>query len=191
MFDGILTPEFLQAACAHQQSQNVIRLHVKDASGISPVLDMSYMGDVTVSFYLNGELVIYPVDEQYTSLEAPDANTYITIRGDVTRLDLGAPSNGSIDDIICDKSKTLMSLTTPSSIKHLRAGKYLTSLTVKGTGINLVYYPANNNAVSTAIANAITNASANNGTVYTDPNGTYYDTIAQAATAKGWTIEQL
>ena len=41
------------------------------------------------------------------------------------------------------------------------------------------------------IATAITDTTAADGTVYTDSAADYYSTIADAATAKGWTIEQL
>ena len=59
------------------------------------------------------------------------------------------------------------------------------------TSLSDISYSATNNYVSTAIAGAITNAAAADGTVYTDSEGAYYSTIADAATAKGWTIEQL
>lgn len=192
MFDGILTPEFLQAACAHQQSQNVIRLHVSDKLDYAPNFDLSYSGLVTITYVSDGETYTTTVDEvPFTIVGEPDADTFITIKGDVSRLSLSAPSNGAIDAIYTAGTKALLSLTTNSGCKELQLSKYLTYLKVNGTAVTKITYPANNNAVSTAIANAITNASANNGTVYTDPNGTYYDTIAQAATAKGWTIQQL
>ena len=57
--------------------------------------------------------------------------------------------------------------------------------------IETIKYPATNEDVATAIADAITDADADNGTVYTDSDAAYYSTIADAATAKGWTIEQL
>ena len=41
------------------------------------------------------------------------------------------------------------------------------------------------------LEDAITNATAADGTVYTDNAADYYSTISDAATAKGWTIEQL
>ena len=59
------------------------------------------------------------------------------------------------------------------------------------TSLSDISYPATNSDVSTAIAGAITNATAADGTVYTDSAGAYYSIIATAATAKGWTIEQL
>lgn len=191
MFDGIFTPAFLQAACAHQQSQNVIRLHVSDMLDYAPNFDLSYSGLVTITYVSGGETYTATIDEVPFTIEEPDADTFITIKGDVSRLSLSAPSNSAIDAIYTAGTKALLSLTTNSDCKELQLSKYLTYLKVNGTAIIKITYPANNNAVSTAIANAITNASANNGTVYTDPNGTYYNTIAQAATAKGWTIEEL
>ena len=190
MFDGILTPEFLQAACAHQQSQNVIRLHIGDTSEFDLSMEINYSGQVKATYIKNGVKHTAKPDENYLDF-LPDANTDVIITGDITRFLAGAPPNSSIVAIDATDCKSLMSLTTSPVVETLKIGKYLTSLDVRGTDIKSIYYPANNNAVSTAIANAITNASADNGTVYTDPNGTYYDTIAQAATAKGWTIEQL
>ena len=68
----------------------------------------------------------------------------------------------------------------------------LTSLNCSDcTGLTKIKYHATNSDVSTAIAGAITDATAADGTVYTDSAGAYYSTIADAATAKGWTIEQL
>ena len=67
----------------------------------------------------------------------------------------------------------------------------LTSLDCSGCdALVQIKYGATNQDVSTAIAGAIT-AATNTGTVYTDSEGVYYSTIADAATAKGWTIEQL
>lgn len=192
MFDGIFTPEFLQAACAQAQLQNIIRLHVSgQLEEMSLHLDMSYNGSVMVTYVRNGETITKVVDENPFFIYEPDANTYVTIKGDVSRLSISPPPNYVIDAIYAEGSKSLMSLTTNSGVKTLQIGKYLTYLTVNGTSINAITYPANNSAVSTAIANAITNASTNNGTVYTKSTGTYYNTIADAATAKGWTIEEL
>ena len=58
---------------------------------------------------------------------------------------------------------------------------------------NLTYIScrAINQSVANTIANLISNAASSSGVVYTDNDDTYYSTIADAATAKGWTIEQL
>ena len=191
MFDGIFTPAFLQSACAQsQQSQNVIRLHIGDISQFDLSLEINYSGNVHATYIKNGVKQTATPDENYLEF-LPDANTDVIITGDITRFLAGAPPNSSIVAIDATDCKSLMSLITSPVVETLKIGKYLTSLDVRGTNIKSIYYPANNNSVSTAIANAITNADANNGTVYTDPNGTYYNTIANAATAKGWTIEEL
>jgi hypothetical protein len=54
-----------------------------------------------------------------------------------------------------------------------------------------ISYPATESDPSTAIAAAITAATSTTGTVYTDSNGTYYSTIADAATTKGWNIQPI
>ncbi|MBO4693430.1 MAG: hypothetical protein J5659_03430 [Clostridia bacterium] len=190
--DGIFTPEFLQAACAKAEPANLIRLHVSEQlEEMSLHLDMSYNGSVMVTYVRNGETITKVVDENPFLIYEPDANTYVTIKGDVSRLSISSPPNYVIDAIYAEGSKSLMSLTTNSGVETLQIGKYLTYLTVNGTSLNAITYPANNNAVSSAIANAITNANADDGTVYTDENGTYFDVIANAATAKGWTIQEL
>ena len=57
--------------------------------------------------------------------------------------------------------------------------------------INLIKFRATEQISATAVASAITNATADNGTVYLNSADTYYQTVADAATAKGWTIENL
>ena len=191
MFDGIFTPEFLQAACSHAtpEPEDIIRLHVGTQSVFGLDIRMSFSGQVTITYILDGNIQTHVIDESpYETDDCPDEDTYITIKGNVTLLSLAPPPNTAIDIIDTTETKSLLSLTTNENIEELRISKYLTYLKVNGTNIKSVSYPANNNAVSTAIANAITGADANDGIVYTDPDGTYYDTIAQAATAKGWNI---
>ena len=59
------------------------------------------------------------------------------------------------------------------------------------TGLTSLEYSAVAQQPSQSIANAISDATAADGTVYTDSEGAYYSIIADAATAKGWTIEQI
>lgn len=49
----------------------------------------------------------------------------------------------------------------------------------------------NNQTTANTVAKVITNAIATDGVVYTDSTDQYYNTIATAATNKGWTIEPL
>ena len=74
----------------------------------------------------------------------------------------------------------------------LAANVALQTLNCNGcTSLTTIKYPAANSDVSTAIAGAITDAESADGKVYTDSAADYYSTILDAATAKGWTIEQL
>ena len=191
MFDGLFTSAFLQAACAHSQpTQNVIRLQIGDDLGdlYHVTADLSYTGTVTAEYTTGGVTQTKTITGD-TFVCDPDAHTVVTITGNVTRLSVGAPPNGIITGIDADDCKSLMSLVTSPLVQTLKVSKYLTSLDIRGKKITTVYYPANNNAVSTAIANAITNADANNGTVHTREEAKYYATIETAANDKGWTIE--
>lgn len=187
--DGIFTPEFLQAACSHvQPTQNVIYLFIGNVSTYDLNIEVSYIDVVTVEYTEGGVIKSQTITGDKINNFTPDAISTVTITGNVTRLNAGAPSNGAVKRINAENCKSLMSLGTSPQIETLQISKYLTSLKVNGNKIQTVYYPANNNAVSTEIADAITNATYDDGTVYTNPNGTYYDIIANAATAKGWTI---
>lgn len=57
--------------------------------------------------------------------------------------------------------------------------------------IKEIYFRATDSSYSTQIATLITNADAADGVVYLNSDDAYYQTVADAATAKGWTIEAL
>ncbi len=101
----------------------------------------------------------------------------------ITELNLAA--NTALQTLDCNSctSITELNLAANTALQNL----YCNSC----TSLSDISYPATNSDVSTAIAGAITNANAADGTVYTDGEGAYYSTIADAATTKGWTIEQL
>ena len=108
---------------------------------------------------------------------------YCAYSESITALDLAA--NTALQTLNCGGCTGLTAL-------DLAANTALQSLYCYGcTGLIEIKYPATNSNVSTAIAGVITNATAADGTVYTDSAADYYSTIADAATAKGWTIEQL
>ena len=101
----------------------------------------------------------------------------------LTSLDLAA--NTALQTLYCNNCTGLTSL-------DLAANTALQTLECNNcTGLTSIKYGASNSDVSTSIAGAITDATAADGTVYTDSQGAYYSTIADAATNKGWTIEQL
>ena len=101
----------------------------------------------------------------------------------LTTLDLS--KNTALTGLSCAHCYALTAL-------DLSKNTALTSLACGNcTGLTMISYPATNQSVSNRIANAITNADASDGMVYTDSDGAYYSAIADAATAKGWTIEQI
>lgn len=57
--------------------------------------------------------------------------------------------------------------------------------------ITTIYALARNQNVATSIAAIITNANSTSGTVYLNSSDTYASTISEAATAKGWNVEEL
>lgn len=59
------------------------------------------------------------------------------------------------------------------------------------TAIKTVKYRAINQTPSNLVASMITQADANDGTVYLNSADPYYQTVADAATAKGWTVLDL
>ena len=122
----------------------------------------------------------------------------------ITKLNLAA--NTALQTLYCNgcTSITELNLAANTALQYLDCGNTsitelnlaantaLQTLDCNGcTSVSNISYPATNGNVSTAIAGAITNATASDGTVYTDSAAAHYSTIADAATAKGWTISQL
>ena len=200
MFTGLFEPAFLQAACAHvepipptppEPDGIVIRTNV--TGDIEPLL--SCTGSITIKRIYEGvEHTDTYTDLNQTATEMPaDADTDIVITGKVTYLATAPMVSNKITSVRALNSQ-LQELTigTQNSLTTLCLPTTLTSFSNAGlTGVTKIMYPANNNSVSTAIKNAITNATADDGEVYLDADGAYYSTIADAATAKGWTIKQL
>ena len=107
-------------------------------------------------------------------------------------LDCGSTSITELNLAANTALQTLYCYGTSITELNLAANTALQTLNCNGcTSVNNISYPATNSNVSTAIAGAITKATASDGTVYTDSAAAHYSTIADAATAKGWTISQL
>ena len=107
----------------------------------------------------------------------------VALNENIEELDLAA--NTQLQSLDCNSCQGLTSL-------DLAANTQLQTLYCNSCqGLTSISYPATNENVSTKVARAITDADAADGTVYTDSAATYYDTIATAATAKGWTIAQI
>ena len=122
-----------------------------------------------------------------------NVDTDVIIRGKVTKFEMSGPPFSCIDSVDVSQCKTLTELTASfANLATLSLNTKLTNIVLTNShDLEDIYYAAVNSAVSTAIANAITNADSNNGIIYTDSAAAYYSIIADAATAKGWTIQQL
>ena len=201
MFTGLFEPAFLQAACAHatptpppepEPDGIVIRTNVQGA--INP--NIICTGTITIKSTYNGQAV----EAQYSNLDGEettaintDANTDIIITGNVTSFSLSPMHkdkivsfralNSNITYIAIGYQSNLLTLCVPAATSTL-------SIT-SPTALTKIMYPANNSSVSNTIQGSIQSATAADGVVYLDEDGDYYDTIANAATAKGWTVEQL
>ena len=101
----------------------------------------------------------------------------------LTALDLS--KNTALTSLSCNNCPGL-------TILDLSKNTELTSLSCGGcVALDSIKYAAENEGVAKSVADLITANEALDGTVYTNNAGTYYSTIADAATAAGWTIEQL
>ena len=117
------------------------------------------------------------------NLAANTALQYLDCGGtSITELNLAA--NTALQTLYCGgTSITELNLAANTALQYLDCNNC--------TSLSNISYPATNGDVSTSIAGAITDADAADGTVYTDSAADYYSTIADAATAKGWTIAQI
>ena len=118
-------------------------------------------------------------------LSANTALTYLDCSycANLTALDLSA--NTALTYLGCSNCANLTAL-------DLSANTALTYLDCSNcAALDSIKYAAENSDVAASIASLITANEALDGTVYTNSAGTYYSTIADAATAAGWTIAQL
>lgn len=198
MFTGIFDPAFLQSAGnvnGDAPENNIIRLHIfQQVFSFEPTV--SCIGDISVDYVKGGQHIILHYSDLVNSEiveDIPDEDTDVIITGKVTKLAMAGPPYSCINSVDVSESKTLTDLTASfNNLATLNLNTQLTNIVLTNShDLEAIYYAAVNSAVSTAIANAITNADSNNGIVYTNSGAAYYDTIAQAATAKGWTIQQL
>lgn len=199
MFTGIFDPAFLQAASNTQgdaPENNVIIFHMSDEAFVDIEPVVSCIGEITVEYKKDGvtQTKTYTDLVEYEILEdKPDVDTDVIIRGKVTKFEMSGPPFSCIDSVDVSQCKTLTELTASfANLATLSLNTKLTNIVLTNShDLEDIYYAAVNSAVSTAIANAITNADSNNGIIYTDSAAAYYSIIADAATAKGWTIQQL
>lgn len=198
MFNGIFDPAFLQAAGnvnGDAPENNIIRLHIfSQVLSFNPLV--SCIGDISVDYVKNGEHITLhysDLDNDDIVDDLPDEDTDVVITGKVTKLEMTGPPYSCINSVDVSECKTLVDLTASfGNLATLNLNTQLTNIVLTNShSLEAIYYAAVNSAVTTAIANAITNADSNNGIIYTNSGAAYYDIIAQAATAKGWTIQEL
>ena len=122
---------------------------------------------------------------QELNLSANTALTSLSCNSCYALQELNLSANTALTSLSCNSCSALQEL-------NLSANTALTSLSCNScSALISVYYGATNQNVTERIASAITNAESTAGSVYTDSAATYYSTIADAATAKGWTIAQI
>lgn len=197
MFTGIFDPAFLQSACAHAQKPNEIVAHYIN----NPAMKGIYIwgiGEICVKYMEGGiqktATFNNPDDEPFGDGIVFDANSDLIIQGDVTRFGIGRPNNTSLYSVDTSKCHSLLAINdiNDDACEIIKLNSELTELYVGNLKkISAFYYAANNSAVTDIVKSAITYSTINNGVLHTDSNGAYYTTLAAAATAKGWTIEQL
>ena len=117
------------------------------------------------------------------NLSANTALTYLYCYGCTSLAELNLSANTALTYLDCSGCTSLSEL-------NLSANTALTYLNCQLLyGIETIKIIAENEDVATAIAGAITGADSTTGTVYVASDATYYQTISDAATAKGWTVE--
>lgn len=217
MMSGVLSPMFLQSAgrAGKEQNNKIILKFTND----NPILaEVNCDGEIKVESTKSGQRIVATysnLEDSTVSIQA-DANTEIKITGNVNGLAIFGEGNtqdlASYDFSRCYSLILLdmedlginefdatripsierLSLLNCADLEKIILPNSLVYFSATGSeSLKEIKYAATNEDVSTAIADAITNATAADGTVDTDSEGAYYSTIADAATAKGWTIEQI
>ncbi len=179
--DGILSPAFMQAACAHKAPEppvheNVIKLLYTGTTGNAQKINIAGNGDITIFYIENGSPKSMTVtDPHYPVIEIyPDNDEMITIKGNVTDITCYGPPaqyiSSNVDVSECD---------TLSGI--IVGGQYFTVLKCR----------ANSQSLVNDIVECFTDEVSTVGTLFTNKDDEYYSELEAAVLAKGWTIEEL
>lgn len=205
---GVMGNSAIFAQQAGRGGRKIPEISFTSTSDDPFIQSLSCNGQIIIESIKDGAPVInkyYNLDKVMVEIEA-DSDTIVSIRGYVTELLFSVYNDdpdiddweGCFDIATINTSNNAilkkLSIALCESIEELdlAANTQLQTLYCNScTGLTSISYPATNSNVSTSVANAITNASSSDGTVYTDSSGDYYNTIETAATAKGWTVEQI
>ena len=145
-------------------------------SAVAPTLctlELVEEGDVIVSYIHNGE----KKNNTYTGVDSlslfvvADAGTIVRVKANLQNLYC---NTNQLQELNVSGLTNLQNLDCSTNHKILS-----------------IRYNAIKKAPSNSIADLITDATATDGTVYLDADDEYYSTVADAATAKGWTVAEL
>ena len=198
----VTSPIFLQQASNVGKGEQVNVFSFRGISANPMLHSITCTGELVVESIYNGS----PLTQTYNDLECvmlsiqADANTTIKVIGNTTQLYIYTPYSPvgypNITTLNLRKCKTLTNLycsyCANLTALDLSANTALETLYCSNcAALDSIKYAAENSDVAASIASLITANEALDGTVYTNSAGTYYSTIADAATAAGWTIAQL
>ena len=150
--------------------------------GYLPNATNFYLDTITIEgkgqyiYTLGGKKVVADLEDDFSGsiwVPAADAGSKLIVRGE------------AITGISQDDQQSLTSL----DVSGLTELTYLDCS--NNSLIKSVSFNATKQSPSTAIANLITAADSTTGEVYLNSSDVYYSTVANAATAKGWTIKPL
>lgn len=186
--------QFMQAGCAKaQQISNYISY-------------WSNQGDETIQISVSSPQTIIVISTKNGSqikqkYQFNTGNYSLSIQSDINS---EIKILGDIYDIILASNTTRVNLLNAPSLAgitidgsqieelDLSAQNHIESVSANNcANLGLIKVYSDSENVAYGISDAISGSHITTGTLYTNSDGAYYNTIATAATNKGWTIEQL
>ena len=195
MIADFLSPAFLQAACAHPHKKvNEIRIFFTSAVSSMPVF-VSCVGEIEVQYYEDGVLktkTFTDLEEAQLGGVTADVHSYVTIYGNVTYINVAGPPASAVGDVDLKDCTTLtyISLYCSNLNKLVMPDDdaAVNNCSIEADNLFELHCRSDRSLIASSMASAIAYSDNNNGYLYTNDDGAYYDTIANAATAKGWNI---
>ncbi len=198
--DGILSPAFLQAACAHAtptppptDDEITIEFRLSGAAG-----NLVLTGEGTVEITYKGETTTIISPNSAPVSVTPEEDEELTIKGNVTALDIqNSDWRMAIIDTLNSTVLKTLSVATEYTYR-LDIGTSLESLTLPNRSMKILYitYAATNENVSNALATAIEDADAAGPSpkrLLTNADAPYYSILSTAVNNSDaeWEIQPL
>lgn len=199
--DGILSPAFLQAACAHAtptppptDDEITIEFSHSGAAG-----NLVLTGEGTVEITYKGETTTIISPNSTPVSVTPEEDEQLTIKGNITALDI-QNSDWKLAVIDTLKSAVLktLSVATIYVVRALNISTSIESLVLPNSSMSLTYirYAATNESVSNVLANAIENVAdvgPSPKRLLTNADAPYYSILENATNNSDveWTIQPL